>query len=345
MYYFACDYHEGAAPEVLEALIKTNTVQTPGYGTDRFSKKAKQTVAKELGENFHGEIHFVVGGTQANVTVIAAALRPYEGVICADTGHIHVHETGAVEAAGHKCLAVASDSQGKILPSEVRRVLEVHFSADENVHETMPRMVYISNTTEKGGVYTAKELQALREICDCYGQLLFIDGSRLGYALTSEDSDITLADLTKYADVFTIGGTKQGALFGECIVIVNPERFAHFRYMIKREGGLLAKGRLLGIQFDTLFTDGLYWRLAKHANQQALRIREALREKGVAFLTESPSNQQFVLLPRAMYDTLKEDYCFEVAGEDENFVSVRICTSWATTEESVNALIHDIGKC
>lgn len=341
MNYFCCDYHEGAADSVILALRETNFEQSVGYGKDPYCEEARALIASKLGA-FSGEIHFVVGGTQANATVIAAGLAPYQGVICAQSGHINVHETGAVEATGHKCLAVEGDELGRVRPEAARAVLETHFARGENEHEVMPGMLYISNTTEVGGIYTKKELKELRTLCDEYGLLLFLDGARLGYALKTPGNDLTLADLAVFCDVFTIGGTKQGLLFGEAIVLSKPERFPHFRYIIKRQGAMLAKGRLLGLQFKAIFECNEYFELAGQAIDQALQIRQALLTAGVVSDVDSLSNQQFFFLPRSLDEALKADFAFERAAETEEGVHVRICTSWATPPERTQALISAI---
>lgn len=341
MKYFATDYHEGCAPEVLEALVWTNMTQTPGYGKDEFCERAKEAIRARLGE-FDGEIHFIPGGTQANVTVIAAGLAPYQGVVVADTGHIHGHETGAVEATGHKCIAVGHDAVGRISLEDCRRLVEHHFADGGTEYEAMPGMIYISNTTELGGIYKKADLEALRALCDEYGMLLYLDGARLGYALGTPENDMTLADIARLCDAFTIGGTKQGILFGEAVVLSNPKRFPRFRYMIKRHGGMLAKGRLLGVQFEAIFRDDLYFKLAKAAVAEARRLRDVMVACGVEIDTDSPSNQQFVRFPRAMYDRLAKDYVFEVSRMDDRWVSARVCTSWATSPEDVERLIRDV---
>lgn len=345
MYYFCCDYHEGCDPAILQALTDTNLVQTPGYGEDRYCEAARAAIVRELGD-FHGEIHFVVGGTQANVIVLTAGLAPYQGVLCAPTGHINVHETGAIEAMGHKCLLVEGDAVGRVCPQSVRKALEAHFKDGGNEHMVMPGMLYVSQCTELGGVYTKAQLQELKEICEPYGVGIFVDGARLGYALASSEADMTLGDLVSLCDAFTIGGTKQGLLFGEAIVLNRPELFPHFRYHIKRCGGMLAKGRLLGVQFETAFISGVYFSNAKKAVEQALRIRRALEQAGFTHDVDSLTNQQFFALPRAAYERLSQKFVFEISdfGEDRDTVHVRICTSWATKEEAVSALIAEIGR-
>ena len=287
-----------------------------------------------------------MGGTQTNQTVIAAALRPFQGVIAAQTGHINVHETGAIEATGHKVLALP-DPEGKVRAAAVDAYVKGHWADPTHEHMVQPAMqpamVYISHPTEGGLLYSLSELEALRRVCDRHGLYLYLDGARLGYGLVSPDTDVTLRDIARLTDAFYIGGTKVGALFGEAAVLNHPALKKDFRYMIKRQGGMLAKGRLLGIQFETLFTDGLYTRIAKNAVDLAMVIRNALREKGVAFLYDSPTNQQFPILPDAVVEALSDRYAFEGWGRvDESHTATRICMSWATKKENVDALLRDL---
>ena len=282
----------------------------------------------------------MLGGTQANLTVISAALRPHQGVIGAVSAHIHVHETGAVEATGHKVLAVPS-ADGKITPVQVARVVLEQRNSCAVEHMVQPKMVYISNSTELGTVYTLQELKDLRSVCDEYGLYLFLDGARLGYALTAKESDVTLKDLAKLCDVFYIGGTKVGALFGEAVVIRNPAINEDFRYLIKQKGAMLAKGRLLGLQFDTLFTDDLYFQVAEKANRQAEQIRQTLHSLGYRLLVDNGSNQIFPILPDALLDELGKNFTFtEQERVDDHYRAVRFCTSWATKQENVDALCN-----
>ena len=341
MIQFQCDYNEGAHPRILERMIQTNFEQTVGYGEDHFCEQARVLIKKACGQE-NADVHFLVGGTQANATVISAALKSYQGVVCAHTGHINVHETGAIEHGGHKVLAVPSEN-GKLSAEGLLRTIELHYEEDGPEHTVQPGMVYISFSTETGTIYSIAELNAIRSICDKYELPLFIDGARLGYGLASEGCDVTLQDIARLADVFYIGGTKQGALFGEAVVITNTRLKKDFRYYIKQNGGMLAKGRLLGIQFLTLFEDGLYFELASHAVNQALRIRDAFKKKGYAFLAESPSNQQFPILPNDIMAKLSENYLFSIWQKvDENHTAVRFCTSWATRPEAVDDLIRTI---
>lgn len=341
MIQFQCDYNEGAHPRILERMIQTNFEQTVGYGEDHFCEAARSLIKKACGRN-DADVHFLVGGTQANATVISAALKPYQGVVCAHTGHINVHETGAIEHGGHKVLAVPSEN-GKLSAEGLLRTIEAHYEEDGPEHTVQPGMVYISFSTETGTIYSLAELKEFRSICDKYDIPLFIDGARLGYGLCSEGCDVTLEDIAGLADVFYIGGTKQGALFGEAVVITSESLKKDFRYYIKQNGGMLAKGRLLGIQFLTLFEDGLYFELASHAVNQALRIRDAFKKKGFAFLAESPSNQQFPILPDEVAEELGKNYLFSIWQKvDAGHTAVRFCTSWATRPEAVDKLIETI---
>ncbi len=341
MIYFNCDYTEGACPEILEKLTETNFEQTIGYGMDDHCKAAAALIKKACGCEM-ADVHFLVGGTQTNVTVIDAALKPYQGVICADTGHINVHETGAVEAAGHKCITIPS-KDGKVYEAEVAAILANHFANGGDEHMAQPKMLYISNPTELGTIYSKAELKGLYELCKKYGTYLFLDGARLGYGLACKENDLTLEDIAAYTDVFYIGGTKVGALFGEAVVITNDSLKPDFRYNIKQHGGMLAKGRLLGIQFETLFTDDLYFKVSKHAMSLAEEIHDKLESLGVSFTVDSPTNQIFVALPNTALESLSDKYFFEPQGKvDENYSAVRICTSWATKKENVEALLKDL---
>jgi threonine aldolase len=341
MKYFQCDYVEGCHPKILQKLIESNLEQTPGYGTDRYSETARKKIQIACG-NPEAQVHFLVGGTQTNLTVIASILRPWQGVLSAETGHINCHETGAIEAAGHKVLALPS-TDGTITGEQVHKYCQEHFESGIKEHTIQPGMVYISHPTENGTLYTKAQLTELKKACDTYHLPLFIDGARLGYGLTSPDSGLTLKDIAQLSDIFYIGGTKCGAMFGEAVVIPNPGLVKDFRYMIKQRGGMLAKGRLLGIQFDTLFTDGLYFEICEKAVKQALTIREAFAKKGIPLYGKSCTNQQFVVLNGEQLDKLGKKYAYEVWGPngDGNTI-VRFCTSWATQDEDVESLIGDI---
>ncbi len=331
-----CDYLEGCHPSILAKLAETNLEQTPGYGTDDYCKAAADAVRSAFSCP-DSAVHFLVGGTQANMTVIAAALRPYEGVLCADTGHINVHETGAIESTGHKCLALPN-KDGRISASKV--AVAAATQADDE-HMVKPGMVYISMSTELGTVYDLSHLKDLYYTCRQLGLYLFIDGARLGYALAAPTGDLTAADIAKYCDVFTVGGTKMGALFGEAVVINNPELNVRFRYMIKQKGGMLAKGRLLGLQFSALMEDGLYFELGKKAVDQAMRIRTALLERGFTFHVDSPTNQLFPIFTDEQWEKIEElGFKLEFNGRlDEEHVVLRVCTSWCTPDEYVDKFI------
>ena len=341
MIQFQCDYNEGAHPRILERLIQTNLEQTVGYGEDHYCESARNVI-KEVCERADADVHFLVGGTQANATVISSVLKPYQGVVCAHTGHINVHETGAIEHGGHKVLAIPSKN-GKLDAGDLLKCIQDHYSEDGPEHTVQPGMVYISFSTETGTIYSLSEIRAIRHVCTEYGLPLFIDGARLGYGLASEGCDVTLKDIADLADVFYIGGTKQGALFGEAVVITNNDLKKDFRYCIKQNGGMLAKGRLLGIQFQTLFEDGLYFQLSEHAVSLALKIRDAFKAKGYPFIAESPSNQQFPILPDEVLEILGKDFLFSIWQKtDENHTAVRFCTSWATSPEAVDKLLNAI---
>ncbi len=343
MIYFQCDYVEGCHPKILDKLNQTNMEQTPGYGTDKYSESARKKIQDACGIP-EAQVHFLVGGTQTNLTVIASLLRPWQGVLSPETGHINCHETGAIEASGHKVLSLPSQD-GTITGEQVRQYCLEHFGSEIREHTIQPGMVYISYPTENGTLYTKAQLSELKEACREYSLPLFIDGARLGYGLTSPDSDLTLQDVAQLSDIFYIGGTKCGALFGEAVVIPNPNLVQDFRYMIKQRGGMLAKGRLLGLQFDTLFTDGLYFEICKKAVRQALAIREAFVEKKIPLYGASRTNQQFVVLTSQQMEKLGEKYAYEVWGPDgDGRTIVRFCTSWATRDEDVSALIEDIQR-
>ena len=344
---FECDYGEGAAPAVLELLQKTNFDQTPGYGEDEYCAKAAAQI-RSLCDAPYADVHFFVGATQANLTVIAAALKSWQGVLCADSGHIHVHETGAVEATGHKCLALPSKN-GKITARQIRKAVEEHRANASHEHEVQPGMVYISNPTEVGTLYNKEELTEISAACYELGLYLFVDGARMAYGLTSEANDLSLQDYAALCDVFYLGGTKCGALFGEAVVITNDDLKPDFRYCIKQHGGMLAKGRLLGEQFLALLDgeDGsgssLYFTMARHADAQAMRIRAAFEAKGCKLLHDSPTNQQFFVLPDEWYDKLAETYAMTHMGKpDKHHTAVRVCTSWATKDEAVEQLAADV---
>ena len=338
---FESDYLEGALPEVMEALVRTNLEQTPGYGEDEHCARAAQLIREKCAAP-EAAVHFLVGGTQANMTVIAAALRPHQAAVAADTGHIAVHETGAVEATGHKVITLPSPD-GKISAGQVRDCVEAHWADSTHEHQPQPALVYISQPTENGTVYSLAELEAMSAVCREKGLLLFVDGARMGAALAS--SDVTLPDLARLTDVFYIGGTKLGALFGEAVVIPNEALKRDFRYIIKQRGGMFAKGRLLGVMFEALMEDGLYERTGAREVALAMRLRAAFEKKGWPLLYDSPTNQQFPIVPDAALEELAKDYSFsDWARVDGSHRAVRFCTSWATREEDVDKLIADIAR-
>lgn len=337
MIHFECDYTEGAHPNILKRLVETNMVQTIGYGVDEICESARMKIRKTIHQE-NADIHFLVGGTQANLTVIDAVLRPYQGVISAESGHINVHETGAIEACGHKVLTLES-SDGTITGTQVENMMELHLKDDAMEHTVQPGLVYISFPTENGTLYSKKQLTELYQSCQKYQLPLFIDGARLGYGLASPDNDLTIQDIARLSDVFYIGGTKVGALFGEAVVITKDILKKDFRYMIKQKGGMLAKGRLLGIQFDELFTKDLYFEISKHAIQLAMQIREACKENHLPLAFESPTNQQFLLLTEEQTKTLEEQFVVSHIEKRENMNVIRLCTSWATTQENVDLLV------
>lgn len=334
MYSFTNDYSEGAHPRILEALMNANLVQNKSYGLDVHSSHAIELIRSEI-RCPDADVHLIVGGTQTNLITISTALRPYQAVISAATGHINVHETGAIEATGHKVLALETDD-GKLTPFLVQKLLDFH--TDE--HMVQPKMVYISNSTEIGTQYTKAELERLHHICRQNGLYLFLDGARLGSALTSPVNNLTLADIAALTDVFYIGGTKNGALFGEALVILNDALKPDFRYMIKQKGAMLAKGWLLGIQFEELFQHNLFYDMAAHANQMAFELKKALLDKGFSLAYDSCTNQLFPIFPDEMIERLKQNFTFNMDRRiDSTHSSIRLVTSWATTKESVDAFI------
>lgn len=341
MILFNSDYTEGAHPRILERLMETNLEQTTGYGEDAYCEVAREAIRKVC-DAPEADVHFLVGGTQANFTVISSALKPYQGVLCADTGHINVHETGAVEACGHKVLALPG-KDGKITAEQIRNAHDLHWSDESHEHIAQPKMVYISHPTELGTLYTKGELEEIGRVCRECGLYLFLDGARLGYGLMATGTDVTIADIAKICDVFYIGGTKVGALFGEAVVIMNPQLKPDFRYCIKQKGGMLAKGRLLGIQFLELFRDGLYFEIAKHAIDMAMILKEGLKEKGYSFFMDSVTNQQFIMIEDEKLEKIREKYGVTYQQRyDETHSVIRLCTSWATTEENVRSLLADL---
>lgn len=334
---FRCDYEEGACPEVLEALVKTNRVSTPGYGDDAYTGAAVEAIRRKAACP-GAEVYFVMGGTPANAMVIAHALRPYEAAISADSGHINGHETGAVEATGHKVLT-RPNVNGKLTPEAVREVAAEYI--DE--HVVKPALVYISQPTELGTLYTLAELKALRAVCDEYGLLLYCDGARLASALTAQGNDVELPDLARLCDAFYIGGTKCGALFGEAVVFSNATLGENFAYTRKQRGNLLAKGRLLGVQFGALMREGVYEKYGAHQNAMADKLRAGFAAKGLPMLAQTTTNQLFPVLENAQIERLSQRFAFHTWGKvDDSHTAIRLVTSWATQERDVDALLASL---
>ena len=339
MYSFTNDYSEGAHPRILRALVETNLDQTIGYGEDKYCLEAAELLKGKIGRQ-DVDIHFIPGGTQTNLIAISAFLRPHEAVIAPLTGHIEVHETGAIEATGHKIITMGG-KEGKLTPADVEQALQTH--TDE--HMVKPKLVYISNATEVGSIYTKAELKALSDFCQEHKLLLFVDGARLGSALTSPLNDLTLSDLANLVDAFYIGGTKNGALIGEALVICTHSLKEDFRFHIKQKGALLAKGRLLGIQFSELFRDNLFFELAQHANEMAAKIQDTLKDLGCPLLLHSPSNQIFPILSNELIKELEKDYAFSIWERVDAHTSVvRLVTSWATREDMVDSFVADLKR-
>ena len=333
MLFFRNDYANGAHPQVLEALCRTNAELTVGYGLDPYCQKAADLIRK-LCLCPHADVHFIVGGTQANKTALGAFLRPWEAVITADSGHIQVHETGAIEHNGHRLYLIPT-TDGKVRPGQVAALCRT-YAKDET--SPVPRVLYISNTTELGTVYSREELQALRTVCDENDLYLYCDGARLGCAMAV--SGTNYADYAATCDAFTIGGTKNGLLFGEALVLTNPNLMPHFRRCIKQQGAMLAKGRLLGVQYCAVLEDGLYLKLAQQAMQTATRLAEGLRQLPLPMLIHSPSNQLFPIVPTAVSEQLQQQVSFEIwSAADETHTALRFVTAWHTTEAEVDALL------
>lgn len=339
MYSFKNDYSEGAHPRILNALLESNMEQVEGYGEDPYCIEAAGLIKKKIGRE-DIDIHFIPGGTQTNLTVISSFLRPHEAAIAANTGHILVHETGAIENTGHKVISIAS-SDGKLTPSLIKPALDAH--TDE--HMVKPKLVYISNSTEIGTIYSKKELQELSKFCKENKLYLYADGARLGSALCSGANDIKLSDMGSLVDAFYIGGTKNGALIGEALVICRDSLKEDFRFFIKQKGAMLAKGKLLGIQFLELFKDDLYFDLAKHANDMANILKEGIKKAGYGFLIDSPSNQIFPILPNKLIEKLLKNFSFYVWEKvDEENSAIRLVTSWATNREYVLEFVAALEK-
>lgn len=338
-YSFLNDYSEGAYPDILKALEQTNMVQEIGYGEDSFSLEAVKLIKEKI-ENPDANVHFISAGTLANLVVLSSLLKPYESVIAADSAHICVHEAGAIEATGHK-INVVENVQGKIKSKQIIKVVEEH----TNEHMVAPGAVFVSNSTELGTVYRKGELEEISKTCKENDLYLYLDGARLGMGLTSAESDLSLQELSALVDVFYIGGTKNGALFGEAIVINNPDLQKNFRFLLKQRGALLAKGRAVGVQFLELFKDELYFDLARHANGMAVRLTEGIRAAGFDFLSLSSTNQIFPILPNELIGKLEKMYGFYIWSKlDDSNSSIRLVTSWATKEEAVNEFLEDLYK-
>ncbi|HMM05627.1 MAG TPA: beta-eliminating lyase-related protein [Clostridiales bacterium] len=335
---FDSDYLETAAPEIIARFSKIGEEQNTAYGFDPYSESAALKIAEACGKP-NALVKFLVGGTQSNALLIDALLKRYEGVIAATTGHISLHEAGAVEYCGHKVIALPGQ-EGKLHAASVDQYLLDFYADETHEHMTQPGLIYISQPTEYGTLYTKAELTALRAVCDRFQLKLYLDGARLGYALTSKDADFNLEDIAALCDAFYIGGTKVGALFGEAAVIPDPQLLPHFFTQIKQHGALLAKGWLLGLQFDTLFSDGLYFRLASHANEMAAILKDGLKEKGYTFYIDSPTNQQFIVMENRAMAALAEKVGFGFWEKyDENHTVIRFATSWATKEEDIKKLL------
>ncbi|WP_304154734.1 low specificity L-threonine aldolase [Megamonas hypermegale] len=337
MIYFDSDYLEGAHPAILAKLTETNLEQTPGYGNDKYCENARAKI-KAACNCPQAQVYFISGGTQTNATVIDTLLASYQGVIAAQTGHIAAHEAGAVEFCGHKVITLP-EHNGKLNAVDVEDYLETFYADESWEHMVIPGAVYISHPTEWGTLYTKQELQKLSEVCHKYDIPLFLDGARLGYGLTSDDTDVTLHDIAQLCDVFYIGGTKVGALLGEAVVITKPNLIPHFFTSIKQHGALLAKGRVLGIQFDVLFTDDLYLKIARNAIDKANKMKEIFKAKQYRFYLETPTNQQFIIMENSKMQELRQKISFSFwAKYDENHTIVRFATSWATTDEAIEEL-------
>lgn len=343
MIHFNSDYTAGAHQEVMDALVRTNMEHTVGYGNDGYSAEARDMIREAVGAP-DAEVMFLVGGTQTNATAIDGILRRHEGVLAAASGHIAVHESGAIEASGHKVLTLP-ERDGKVRSEDVEKFIEEFYADETYQHMVAPGMLYISQPTEFGTIYSLEELKALSEVCHRHNIPLYIDGARMAYGLKAEGADFTLRDIARLADVFYIGGTKCGTLFGEALVVTNRELLKNLFPLVKQHGALLAKGRLLGVQFGALFRDGLYERIGKEAVRLALKIREAFRKAGYKVVIESPTNQQFFQLPNDVIDRLRESIAFDYWGpRGERESVVRFVTSWSTTEQDVEMLIAEVLK-
>lgn len=338
---FNNDYNRGAHPSILKALEETNAISYAGYGTDEWCGRAADTIRSLTGTP-DAAVWFLPGATQANLIVTAAALTPIQSVISAETGHINCHEAASIENTGHKIIALPN-RDGKMSAAQIEASVSAYYEADEPEYLTEPRMVYLSFPTEQGTLYSLRELTDISDVCRKYGMLLFVDGARMGYGLGAADNDVTLRDFASYADAFYIGGTKCGALFGEALVLTNDGLKRKFKTYMKQNGAVLAKGWLLGLQFETLLRDGTYFEITKRADELAMKLKAAFRKNSIPFSVDSPTNQQFVLLTDSQMEKLSTNYYYEVEGRNaDGYNIVRFCTSWATTEEEVDTLIRDI---
>ena len=343
MYYFHNDYNELCHPAILKKFHENVGVQMGGYGEDTACEKAA-SIIRSICQNDKLSVHFLVGGTQANLTVIAASLRPHQAALGADSAHINVHETGAIEATGHKVIALPSND-GKITADQIRDTMQAHYADAAHEHTPQPKLVYISNPTELGTIYSKAELEEISSACKELNLYLYLDGARLGYGLAAEGNDVTFADLARLTDVFYIGGTKVGALFGEAVVISNPAIAEDFRYIMKQHGAMLAKGWLLGLQYEVLMEDNLYIQISKHADVMADKLRKVLADLKYPLLVTGVTNQIFPILPDSLLDKLQCNFTFtEQVRVDEHHRAVRFCTSWATGEDAVDALCKELIK-
>lgn len=340
MYSFKNDYSEGAHPNILNSLLKSNLVQEIGYGLDSHSVNAKELIKKAIG-NEEAAVYFMSAGTQTNLIVISHVLRPYEAVISASSGHINTNETGAIESVGHRVISIDTPD-GKLCVGDIENVIAGHGNVP---HVVKPKMVYVSNPTELGTIYTKEELTALSQFCKEHSMFFYLDGARLGHALTAYGNDLSLEELSALMDIFYIGATKNGALLGEAVVFNNLELARDFDFSIKQKGALLAKGRLLGIQFEELFKDDLYFNLAKHANKMAAKITSEVTRLGYQFLASSPTNQLFPILPKSLIEKLSKKYDFYIWKDiDKDNAAIRLITSWNTDEDKVDEFISDLKK-
>lgn len=335
---FECDYLEGAHEKILQRLMETNYEKLPGYGNDKYCESAREKIRQACGQS-GADVYFLQGGTQTNAVIIAAMLQDYEGVASARTGHVNVHEAGAIEYTGHKVLTVPA-RQGKMQADELEAMISAFWQDASHEHMVFPGMVYISHPTEYGTLYSKKELKEISEVCRKFQIPLYLDGARLGYGLMSKDTDVTLQDIAEYCDVFYIGGTKVGALCGEAVVFPKGNAPKYFMTTVKQHGAMSAKGRLLGIQFDTLFTDGLYFEISTHAIEMAAKLKEGFLQRGYSLYIDSPTNQQFVILTNKEIEKLKDEVGFDLWDRpDTEHTVVRFASSWATKEEDIEALM------